>query len=76
MGDGSLGPALWLQSREEGGVGAVLSAGDVWSVAVRGKASSFVPDLEVSMTYDLENLGCPGPSCVQMCARSSKAQGL
>lgn len=29
-----------------------------------------------SVTYDLENVGCPRPSCVQMCERSSKAQGF
>lgn len=40
---------------------------------------SFVPGLEVSfsVTYDLENLGCPRPSCVQMWSpQAQTCQGL
>lgn len=49
-------------------------------MTVRGRGSkpkkcSSVPGLEVCVTYGLENLGCPRPSCVQICERSSKTFG-
>lgn len=49
-------------------------------MTVRGRGSkpktcSSVPGLEVCVTYGLGNLGCPRPSCVQICERSSKTLG-
>lgn len=53
------------------------SVGDGWVRGCEGKRleakEMFVCS---SVTYDLENVGCPRPSCVQMCERSSKAQGF
>ena len=51
--------------------------GDSW---VNGREGKRLEAKEMfvcsSVTYDLENVGCPRPSCVQMCEWSSKAQGF